>query len=88
MMQTTVWDIPEEYELAETVPFAWCPRRKRQKLPTPDFARLDRGPQGGMLCNISALPFKTLQPHLIQNLQSPVLTALKKNAPAFGRGVR
>ena len=78
VMQTSVWGIPEEYDLAETVPRRGWPRRTRRKRSTPDFPRLKGRGNGGMLCNISALLFEALQPRLIQNLHWQPVTPLKK----------
>jgi hypothetical protein len=83
MMQTSVWGIPEEYDLAETVPRRWRPPRTRRKTSTLDFPRLEGGAKGGMLCNISALLFESLQPGLIQNLHSQLTPALKKDRPGW-----
>jgi hypothetical protein len=86
MVQTSVWGIPEEYDLAEIVPRGWRAPGTRGKTSTPNFPALDRGANGGMLCNTSASLFESLQPGLIQNLHLPLITALKKSAPALWAG--
>lgn len=70
VMQTSVWGIPEEYDLAEIVPRGWWAPGIRLKTPTPDFPGFDGGANGGMLCNISTSLFESLQSGLIQNLHS------------------
>ena len=70
VMQTSVWGIPEEYDLAEMVPRRWWAPGTRLKTPTPDFPGFEREANGGMLCNISTSLFESLQPGLIQNLHS------------------
>jgi hypothetical protein len=82
VMQTSVWGIPEEYDLAEMVPRGWWVPGTRLKTPTPDFPGFERGANGGMLCNISTSLFESLQSGLIQNLHSELVAALKKSAPA------
>jgi hypothetical protein len=62
VLQTNVWGIPEEYDLAETVPRRWWPPRTRRKTSILDFLGLEVGANGGMLCNISASLFESLQP--------------------------
>ena len=83
MMQTSVWGISEEYDLAEIVPRRWGPPWTRRKTLTPDFPRLAGGAKGGMLCNISALHSKACSPGGIQNLHSQRATALKNERPGL-----
>ena len=83
LMQTSAWGIPEEYDLAEIVPRRWWPPRTRRKTSALDFPGPEEGANGGMLCNISALLFESLQPGLIQNLHSKLVPPLKKIAPGL-----